>query len=89
MRTLLLRHFPELEPALQGRREPVRAVADDGRRVRELAPGVYSLGHKKGGRVRAFLIDHAGELSLVDTLFENDARLVLDAIRGSGARRAT
>jgi glyoxylase-like metal-dependent hydrolase (beta-lactamase superfamily II) len=48
--------------------------------VRELAPGVYSLGHKKGGRVRAFLIDHAGELSLVDTLFEDDARLVLDAI---------
>ena len=48
--------------------------------MRELAPGVYSLGHKKGGRVRAFLIDHAGELSLVDTLFEDDARLVLDAI---------
>ena len=27
MRTLLLRHFPELEPALRGRREPVRALA--------------------------------------------------------------
>ena len=27
MRTLLLRHFPELEPALRGRGESVRAVA--------------------------------------------------------------
>jgi glyoxylase-like metal-dependent hydrolase (beta-lactamase superfamily II) len=52
--------------------------------VRELAPGVYSLGHKKGGRVRAFLIENAGELSLVDTLFENDGKLVLDAIRSPG-----
>ena len=52
--------------------------------MKELAPGVYSLGHKKGGRVRAFLIDHAGELSLVDTLFESDAKLVLDAIRSLG-----
>ena len=32
----------------------------------------------------AFLIDDGGELSLVDTLFEGDARLVLDAIRGLG-----
>jgi glyoxylase-like metal-dependent hydrolase (beta-lactamase superfamily II) len=49
----------------------------------ELAPGVYSLGSTKGGRVRAFLLDH-GELTLVDTLFEDDARGVLDAIRALG-----
>ncbi len=50
----------------------------------ELAPGIHSLGHGKGGHVHAFLIDDGGELSLVDTLFETDARLVLDAIRKLG-----
>ena len=50
MRTLLLRHFPELEPALRGRREPVRAVAARRRGpfVTELAPGIHSLGHGEG-----------------------------------------
>ena len=52
--------------------------------MKELAPGVWSLGHGKGGHVHAFLIDDGGELSLVDTLFESDARLVLDAIRKLG-----
>jgi glyoxylase-like metal-dependent hydrolase (beta-lactamase superfamily II) len=51
--------------------------------VTELAPGVHSLGGTKGGRVRAFLLDH-GELTLVDTLFEDDARGVLEAIRALG-----
>ena len=50
----------------------------------ELAPGIHSLGHAKGGHVHAFLIDDGGELSLVDTLFEDDAHLVLEAIRGLG-----
>lgn len=50
----------------------------------ELAPGVHRLGHRAGGRVSAFLIEDGGELSLVDTLFESDARLVLEAIRGLG-----
>jgi glyoxylase-like metal-dependent hydrolase (beta-lactamase superfamily II) len=53
-------------------------------RVIELAPGVHALGHKAGGRVHAFLIDAAGELTLVDTLFEGDARLVLAAIDALG-----
>jgi glyoxylase-like metal-dependent hydrolase (beta-lactamase superfamily II) len=52
----------------------------------ELAPGIHSLGHAKGGHVHAFLIDDGNELSLVDTLFENDARLVLDAIRMLGRK---
>jgi glyoxylase-like metal-dependent hydrolase (beta-lactamase superfamily II) len=55
-----------------------------GARVTELAPGIHSLGHAKGGRVHAFLVDDGNELSLVDTLFENDARLVFDAIRELG-----
>jgi glyoxylase-like metal-dependent hydrolase (beta-lactamase superfamily II) len=52
--------------------------------MKEIAPGVHSLGHGKGGRVHAFLIDHGTELSLVDTLFEEDARLVLAAINSLG-----
>lgn len=52
--------------------------------MRELAPGAYSLGSAKGGHVRAVLIENAGELTLVDTLFEDDARLVLEAIQQLG-----
>lgn len=50
----------------------------------ELAPGVHALGHGAGGHVHAFLIDDGGELTLVDTLFEGDARLVLEAIHALG-----
>ena len=46
------------------------------------------LGATKGGHVRAYLIEANGELSLVDTLFENDARGVLDAIRTLGRKPA-
>jgi glyoxylase-like metal-dependent hydrolase (beta-lactamase superfamily II) len=52
--------------------------------VIELAEGIHRLGHRAGGRVSAFLIEDGNELSLVDTLFENDARLVLEAIRAVG-----
>ncbi len=52
--------------------------------MREIAPGLHALGHGAGGRVHAFLIDEGGELSLVDTLFERDARLVLQAIAALG-----
>ena len=52
--------------------------------MKELAPGAHVLGGSKGGRVRAFLFETNGELTLVDTLFENDARGVLDAIRELG-----
>ena len=46
----------------------------------ELAPGVHTLGGKKGGRVRAFLLEAGGELTLVDTLFESDGSGVLAGI---------
>jgi glyoxylase-like metal-dependent hydrolase (beta-lactamase superfamily II) len=52
--------------------------------MKELAPGVYGLGHGKGGHVHAFLLETGGELTLVDTLFEGDARLVLDAVQRLG-----
>ena len=55
----------------------------------ELAPGVHVLGGKKGGRVRAFLLDPVGsELTLVDTLFDTDGALVLDEIRRLGRRES-
>jgi glyoxylase-like metal-dependent hydrolase (beta-lactamase superfamily II) len=54
--------------------------------MKELLPGVHSLGAKKGGRVRAFLVDDGHELTLVDTLFEGDARHVLEALRVLGRR---
>lgn len=50
----------------------------------ELAKGVHRLGHGAGGRVSAFLVEDGNELSLVDTLFESDARLVLEAIHALG-----
>lgn len=52
--------------------------------MRELADGVHVLGGKKGGRVRAFLVETDGELSLVDTLFDDDGGGVLTAIRALG-----
>ena len=52
--------------------------------MKQLAEGVHVLGGTKGGRVRAFLLETNGELTLVDTLFENDGRGVLDAIRTLG-----
>jgi glyoxylase-like metal-dependent hydrolase (beta-lactamase superfamily II) len=54
--------------------------------MRELAEGIYSLGHGKGGHVHAFLLATGDELSLVDTLFEDDARLVLEAVRQLGRK---
>ena len=50
----------------------------------EIAPGVHSIGEKKGGRVHAFLFEHGPELTLVDTLFETDAKVVLAYLRGIG-----
>jgi glyoxylase-like metal-dependent hydrolase (beta-lactamase superfamily II) len=54
--------------------------------VTEIAPGVHSLGSSKGGHVRAFLLDDGGELTLVDTLFDGDAHIVLREIDRLGRR---
>ena len=50
----------------------------------ELAPGVHAVGSGKGGHARAFLIENRAELTLVDTLFDDDGGLVLEAIRSLG-----
>jgi glyoxylase-like metal-dependent hydrolase (beta-lactamase superfamily II) len=50
----------------------------------ELAPGIVSIGQKKGGRVHAFLIADGHDLTLVDTLYDTDASVVLTEIRRLG-----
>ena len=53
MRTVLLRHFPELAARARRCRESLRALAARGRArdgVIELAPGIHRLGHRAGGR---------------------------------------
>jgi len=50
----------------------------------ELAPGVHSIGQEKGGQVRCFLLDDAGALTLIDTLWDVDAHRILDEIKRIG-----
>jgi glyoxylase-like metal-dependent hydrolase (beta-lactamase superfamily II) len=50
----------------------------------ELAPGVYALGQREGGRVHAFLLDDGGALTLIDTLYDTDGQRVLAALRRMG-----
>jgi hypothetical protein len=57
--------------------------------MRELVPGVHSLGGTKGGRVRAFLVESAGELTLVDTLFPVTAAKCWRRSARSGRARTT
>src|SRR5687768_704406 len=52
----------------------------------EIQPGLYSLGDKSGGRVRAYLIDDGRELTLIDTLLEKDGALVLREIEAIGKK---
>ena len=54
--------------------------------MNELAPGVHALATGKGGHVHAFLLVNGSELTLVDTLFEDDARVVLQAIDRLGRK---
>ncbi|MBV9851501.1 MAG: MBL fold metallo-hydrolase [Armatimonadetes bacterium] len=50
----------------------------------EIAPGIHSLRQNQGGHVHAFLIDDGSELTLIDTLYDTDARRVVSAIEGLG-----
>jgi glyoxylase-like metal-dependent hydrolase (beta-lactamase superfamily II) len=54
----------------------------------EIAPGVHSLGQRRGGRVHAFLLDDGHDLTLIDTLFDTSGRRVLEAIRRLGRQPA-
>jgi len=48
--------------------------------VTQLAPGLWCIGQKKGGRVHSFLCEEGGELTLVDTLFDTDGARILREI---------
>lgn len=50
----------------------------------EIAPAIYSMGQLKGAFVHAFLLEHAGQLVLIDTLYDNDAHRVLREIKRAG-----
>lgn len=50
----------------------------------QVAEGVYSIGVKKGGRVHAYLFEQPRELTLVDTLFDDDPGPILECIRRIG-----
>jgi glyoxylase-like metal-dependent hydrolase (beta-lactamase superfamily II) len=50
----------------------------------EIAPGVYSIGQRRGGRVHAFLLDDGHDLTVIDTLYDTDGGRILSAIRRHG-----
>jgi glyoxylase-like metal-dependent hydrolase (beta-lactamase superfamily II) len=52
--------------------------------VTQIAPGVYSMKQNKGGHVHAFLLDDGTDLTLIDTLFDTNARQILDRIESIG-----
>ncbi len=50
----------------------------------EVVPGIHALWQQKGAYVRAYLLQHAGELILIDTLYDNDAHRILELLRQIG-----
>jgi glyoxylase-like metal-dependent hydrolase (beta-lactamase superfamily II) len=50
----------------------------------EVAPGLVSVGQSKGGRVHAYLCEAGNSLTLVDTLFDTDAIVMLNQLRRLG-----
>ena len=50
----------------------------------ELAEGIHYIGGSKGGWVRAFLVEDGRDLTLIDTLYDEDPRVVMEEIRRLG-----
>jgi glyoxylase-like metal-dependent hydrolase (beta-lactamase superfamily II) len=50
----------------------------------EITSGIYSLWQKKGAYVHAYLLDDGKELTLIDTLYDVDAKRILDQIAQIG-----
>ena len=50
----------------------------------QIAPGIYSMGQDKGGHVHAYLLDDGNGLTLLDTLYDDDANVVLSEISSIG-----
>ena len=51
-----------------------------------IAPGIYSMGQSEGGRVHAFLLDDGRELTLIDTMYDDDGRHVLAELASIGKK---
>jgi glyoxylase-like metal-dependent hydrolase (beta-lactamase superfamily II) len=50
----------------------------------QIAPGIYSMGQDEGGHVHAYLLDDGTGLTLLDTLYDDDANVVLSEISRIG-----
>ena len=50
----------------------------------QIAPGIYSMGQEEGGHVHAFLLDDGNGLTLIDTMYDDDARHVLAELSSIG-----
>lgn len=50
----------------------------------QILPGLYSIGDKSGGHVRAFLIDEGDGLTLIDALLDKSGKLVLAELKALG-----
>jgi glyoxylase-like metal-dependent hydrolase (beta-lactamase superfamily II) len=50
----------------------------------QTTPGIYTLWQRKGANVHAFLLDDGTGLTLIDTLFDNDAHRILDQLAALG-----
>jgi glyoxylase-like metal-dependent hydrolase (beta-lactamase superfamily II) len=50
----------------------------------KLADGIHYLSQKMGGHVHAFLLDDGNGITLIDALYDSDAKLILDEIRAMG-----
>jgi glyoxylase-like metal-dependent hydrolase (beta-lactamase superfamily II) len=50
----------------------------------KIVPGVYSMRQEEGGHVHAYLLEHGNKLTLIDTLYDDDARRVLAEIESIG-----
>ena len=46
-----------------------------------IAPGIFSMGQEEGGHVHAFLLDDGNGLTLIDTMYDDDARHVLAELK--------
>ncbi len=49
-----------------------------------IAPGIFSMGQEEGGHVHAFLLDDGNGLTLIDTMYDDDARHVLAELKDIG-----
>jgi len=50
----------------------------------KIAPGIFSMAQREGGRVHAFLLDDGNGLTLIDTMYNDDARHVLAELKDIG-----